>query len=174
MFLSSDHSDEAVSHSIRLGVELSRAEVLYYHHNGTHTLCIFSTRNIQNETKGGSFFFFFFLLIDMKHLEEVLQKVKEEDARGKRKLTRRFIIFEGLSFNSGGTKKKTKKKKTFWNLTCFYFLLLLLYKKLHLWSKLWSLRKSTASVSWWMTRTPSGFSEVKKKKKNTFTFLHVR
>lgn len=63
--------------------------------------------------KEALFFFFFFLLIDMKHLEEVLQKVKEEDARGKRKLTRRFIIFEGLSFNSGGTKKKTKKKKTF-------------------------------------------------------------
>jgi len=64
-------ADEGVSYSIRSGIQLSRSEVQYFKHN------------------------------DMRDLERILQRVEAETAAGRRPLTRRFIVVEGVYANTG-------------------------------------------------------------------------
>jgi len=63
--------DKGVHFAIQTGVKLSRSEVKWFDHN------------------------------DMDNLESILKEIKEEDRKGKRKLTRRWIITEGLFYNYG-------------------------------------------------------------------------
>ncbi|KAG2225339.1 hypothetical protein INT45_005583 [Circinella minor] len=63
--------DEGVSFAIQKGVQISRSNVRYFKHN------------------------------DMQDLERVLDDIRVDDMVHKRKLTRRFIVTEGLSANYG-------------------------------------------------------------------------
>jgi len=63
--------DKGISIGMQIGVNLSRSEVIWYEHN------------------------------DMADLERILKKVENETRNKKRKLTRRFIVFEGVAFNYG-------------------------------------------------------------------------
>ncbi|KAI8987369.1 pyridoxal phosphate-dependent transferase [Mycotypha africana] len=63
--------DDSVSFSIQKGVQISRSIVKWYKHN------------------------------DMGDLERVLEEIRLEDIAHKRRLTRRFIVSEGLSANVG-------------------------------------------------------------------------
>jgi serine palmitoyltransferase len=63
--------DEGVNFSIQRGVDLSRSRIYYYKHH------------------------------DMNDLERVMKKINEEDRKLRRKLTRRFIVTEGLSQDYG-------------------------------------------------------------------------
>jgi len=63
--------DKGVSYAVQTGIKLSRSTVMYFEHNNT------------------------------EDLERILQQVKKDDKRTKRKLNRRFIIIEGLYPNYG-------------------------------------------------------------------------
>eukprot|EP01116_Phalansterium_solitarium_P020533 TRINITY_DN6097_c0_g1_i1.p1 TRINITY_DN6097_c0_g1~~TRINITY_DN6097_c0_g1_i1.p1 ORF type:complete len:526 (-),score=203.93 TRINITY_DN6097_c0_g1_i1:203-1780(-) len=58
--------DKGVSYALQTGIKLSRSDVFWFEHN------------------------------DMADLERVLKEIKDTDRRTKRKLTRRFIVIEGL------------------------------------------------------------------------------
>jgi len=70
--------DKGVSYALQTGIKLSRSEVIWFEHN------------------------------DMADLERVLQKVKQDDQKYKRKLNRRFIVIEGLYPNYGDLAPLTK------------------------------------------------------------------
>ena len=76
-------SDEAINFSIQKGVQISRSTIHYYKHN------------------------------DMEDLELVLRQVTSDDGKSKKKLTRRFIIFEALSYNYGDIAPLPKIVKPF-------------------------------------------------------------
>jgi len=63
--------DRGVSYSLQTGCKLSRSKVMWFDHN------------------------------DMDDLERVLKEVQNQDRITKKKITRRFIIIEGLYFNHG-------------------------------------------------------------------------
>lgn len=63
--------DRGCSYGIQLGVELSRAEFYYFEHN------------------------------NLEELEAIMKKIKETDLKTKRKLTKRFIVVEGIYQNFG-------------------------------------------------------------------------
>jgi len=63
--------DRGCSYGIQLGVELSRSETYF-----------FSPNNLEE-------------------LEQIMKKIKETDLKTKRKLTKRFIVVEGIYQNSG-------------------------------------------------------------------------
>jgi len=63
--------DKGVNYSVQTGVKLSRSDVMWFKHN------------------------------DMEDLENILKKVAKEDKATGRKVTRRFIVIEGLYFNFG-------------------------------------------------------------------------
>lgn len=63
--------DKGISIGMQIGVNLSRSEIHWYNHN------------------------------DMADLERVLMEIQKKDRQTKRKVTRRFIVFEGVSFNLG-------------------------------------------------------------------------
>jgi len=63
--------DKGCNYAIQTGLTLARAEVKWFNHN------------------------------DVKDLERILQEVQQETKAGKRKLTRRFIVIEGVYFNYG-------------------------------------------------------------------------
>ncbi|KAI8976903.1 pyridoxal phosphate-dependent transferase [Pilobolus umbonatus] len=63
--------DDGVSFAIQKGVQISRSIIRYYKHN------------------------------DMEDLERVLNDVQHEHVKNKKRLTRRFIVSEGLSANYG-------------------------------------------------------------------------
>lgn len=64
-------SDEAVNFAIQRGIQLSKSDVHYFKHN------------------------------DMDDLERILKSIDEDRLRKKKRLTRRFIIVEGLYQNTG-------------------------------------------------------------------------
>jgi len=79
-------ADSGVHHGIKIALELSRAEILWFSHN------------------------------NMAELEAVWEKIKEDDRHKRRTLTRRFVVVEGLYFNSGEIaplKKLMDLKKRF-------------------------------------------------------------
>lgn len=63
--------DKGCSFGVQLGVQLSRSEVHYFEHN------------------------------NLKELEDIMKKIKEKDIKTKRKLTKRFIVVEGIYQNYG-------------------------------------------------------------------------
>jgi serine palmitoyltransferase len=63
--------DDGVSYSVQTGVRLSRSDVIWYKHN------------------------------DMQDLEKKLKQVEATDRKTKKKLYRRFIVFEGVFYNHG-------------------------------------------------------------------------
>eukprot|EP01117_Protostelium_nocturnum_P000363 TRINITY_DN10422_c0_g1_i1.p1 TRINITY_DN10422_c0_g1~~TRINITY_DN10422_c0_g1_i1.p1 ORF type:complete len:474 (-),score=174.87 TRINITY_DN10422_c0_g1_i1:82-1503(-) len=63
--------DKGVNYSLLTGVKLSRSDVEWFEHN------------------------------DMEDLERVLKKIQKDDQKSKKKLTRRYIIVEGLYLNYG-------------------------------------------------------------------------
>jgi serine palmitoyltransferase len=63
--------DKGVNYAVQTGVKLSRSDVMYFKHN------------------------------DMADLERVLKQVQETDRATKRKITRRYIVTEGLYYNYG-------------------------------------------------------------------------
>lgn len=63
--------DEAIGFPIQKGVLVSRATVMYFKHN------------------------------DMEDLERILTTIKQKDAKEKKRLTRRFIVTEGIFQNNG-------------------------------------------------------------------------
>jgi len=63
--------DKGVSISIQIGINLSRSEVLWFKHN------------------------------DMEDLERMLKIVEQQDKVLNRKITRRYILFEGVYYNYG-------------------------------------------------------------------------
>lgn len=65
------YSDEGVSFAVQKGVQISRSNIRWFKHN------------------------------DMNDLERVLDDIRVEDMVHKRKLTRRFIVTEGLFANEG-------------------------------------------------------------------------
>ncbi|CAG8652230.1 5887_t:CDS:10, partial [Acaulospora morrowiae] len=64
-------ADEGCNFAIQKGVQISRSIIKWYKHN------------------------------DMEDLERILQKIKDEDTETGRRLTRRFIVTEGIFENSG-------------------------------------------------------------------------
>jgi len=63
--------DKGCSYGIQLGVELSRSEYHYFEHN------------------------------NLEQLEQIMKQIKEKDVKTKRKLTKRWIVVEGIYQNSG-------------------------------------------------------------------------
>ncbi|RHZ82777.1 hypothetical protein Glove_103g270 [Diversispora epigaea] len=64
-------ADEGCNFAIQKGIQISRSSIKWYKHN------------------------------DMKDLEKILQKIKDEDIETGRRLTRRFIVTEGIFENYG-------------------------------------------------------------------------
>lgn len=63
--------DSGCTLAIQIGVNLARSDVMWFKHN------------------------------DMEDLERVLKSVQQKDIQTKRKITRRFIVFEGVYYNTG-------------------------------------------------------------------------
>lgn len=63
--------DKGVNYAVQTGVKISRAEVMWFEHN------------------------------DVNDLERILQKVQQIDQKTGRKITRRYIVIEGLYHNYG-------------------------------------------------------------------------
>lgn len=82
--------DKGCNYAIQTGVKLSRSDVHWFNHN------------------------------DMEDLERILKKIQVEDRRTNRKITRRFIIVEGLYYNFGDIAPLSKimelKEKYCWRL----------------------------------------------------------